>query len=64
MRTVKIIDDFDGYPSGKRRTFTAGQEVEVPNDFADLIVGKGLAKEIEPKADEPPEEKPAGRKRG
>jgi hypothetical protein len=52
MRTVKITESFEGYPSGakegsKRQVFTKGEEVEVPATFADLIVGKGHAREIE-----------------
>lgn len=57
MRTVKISEDFTGYPSGKKRDFTKGETVEVPADFADLIVEKGHAKEVAAS-----EEKPARRK--
>ncbi|HVI28855.1 hypothetical protein [Hansschlegelia sp.] len=47
MKTVRITESFTGYPAGKKRSFTAGEEVQVANDFAELIVGKGHAKEIE-----------------
>lgn len=53
MRSVHILEPFTGYPSGKKRDFDIGEEPEVPNDFADLIVGKGHAREIEPPAPEP-----------
>lgn len=45
MKTVDIIEPFTGYPSGNKRAFTAGETVEVPNDFADLIIEKGHARE-------------------
>ena len=47
MKTVRITESFTGYPAGKKRDFTAGEEVELANDFADIIVGKGHAREIE-----------------
>ena len=47
MKTVRITETFDGYPNGKdERRFTAGDEHEMSDAYADLIVGKGLAKEI------------------
>ncbi|GEP11129.1 hypothetical protein [Methylobacterium gnaphalii] len=50
MKTVRITETFDGYPNGKdERRFTKGDEPEVSDAFADLIIGKGLAKEIDPK---------------
>lgn len=45
MKTVEIIETFTGYPSGAKRSFAAGETVEVPNDFADLIIQKGHARE-------------------
>ena len=45
MKTVEIIKGFEGYPNDKRRHFAKGEEVELANDFADMIVGKGLARE-------------------
>lgn len=45
MKTVTILQDFVGYPGGKKRAFKAGETVEVPNDFADLIVEKKHARE-------------------
>lgn len=59
MKTVRITagaDDgyaegFDGYPNEKDvRHFAPGEEVELSNDYADLLVAKGLAKETGAKA--------------
>ncbi len=47
MKTVRITESFTGYPAGKKRSFRAGEEVELANDFADTIVGKGHGREIE-----------------
>ena len=47
MKTVRIMEGFHAYPNGKRRDFSVGDEPELANDFADLIVGKGLAVEPE-----------------
>jgi len=47
MKTIRITETFDGFPNGKDEVrFCKGEEPTVSNDFADLIVGKGLAKEI------------------
>lgn len=66
MKTVKILETFDGYPNGKRRTFVSGTEIEIAGDYADLIVAKGHAREIAPKIDDKPaavaEEKKDARK--
>jgi hypothetical protein len=48
MKTVRIEATFDGYPTGQRRTFTAGDTVELADDYADRVVGKGLAREVTP----------------
>lgn len=57
MKTVRITEDFDAYPNGKDiRRFTRGEEPELANDFADLLVAKGLAKE-------PPAAEPASKKK-
>lgn len=46
MKTVEIMAGFTGYPNGKdKRHFAKGESPELANDFADLIVGKGLARE-------------------
>ena len=45
MKTVTIKADFTGYPAGKKREFRVGEDVEVANDFADMLVDKGLARE-------------------
>ena len=47
MRTIRIREGFHAYPNSKRRDFAAGEELELANDFADLIVGKGLADEVD-----------------
>jgi hypothetical protein len=50
MKTVKITEPngFDAYPHGKKVHFVHGQEVDVADHFADLIIAKGHAKEVEP----------------
>lgn len=45
MKTVVIIEDFTGYPSGKKTAFVKGTEPSVPDTFADLIIAKGHARE-------------------
>lgn len=67
MRTVRITESFSGFPQGGKEgekpvLFTAGEEVEVSNTFADLIVGKGHAREVTPVTAEEPAEKPSSRR--
>lgn len=51
MKTVHITEPFAGYPNGKdKRDFTLGEEVELSNEYADLIVGKDLARELPAKS--------------
>ncbi|MDV2987007.1 UNVERIFIED_CONTAM: hypothetical protein Q9R58_22110 [Methylobacteriaceae bacterium AG10] len=46
MKTVEILRTFDGYPTGKdERRFTAGEQPELSNEYAALLIAKGLAKE-------------------
>ena len=46
MKTVEITQTFTGYPNEKdKRVFTEGEEAELSNDYADLVIGKGLARE-------------------
>ena len=46
MKTVEITAGFTGYPNGKdKRHFAKGETPELSDVFADLIVGKGLARE-------------------
>lgn len=45
MKTVLIMETFDGYPAGKKVSFVAGTEETVPAAFADLIIAKGHAHE-------------------
>lgn len=47
MKTVRIIETFDGFPNGKdERRFTKGEEPELSNEYADLLIKKGHAEEI------------------
>lgn len=51
MTKVRILAPFEGYPDGATRTvYAAGQELDVPADFGDLIVTKGHAERVAPKA--------------
>lgn len=50
MKTVAITAGFTGYPAGKKRHFAKGDEPELSNEFADLLVDKGLARELPAKA--------------
>lgn len=60
MKTIHITAAFTGYPNGKRRDFAEGEEPELANDYADLIIGKQLARDITPAAaTEPETHKPA-----
>lgn len=46
MKTVTILSDFSSYPNGKdERAFKTGEEPELSNEHADLLIAKGLAKE-------------------
>lgn len=58
MKSVEITVGFTGYPSGKKRHFAKGETPELANDYADLIVGKGLARE---KPDHSATPKPSGK---
>jgi hypothetical protein len=46
MKTIKILETFDGYPNGTRVTFTEGDEVEVAATYANLLIEKGHAREV------------------
>ncbi|KMO20383.1 hypothetical protein [Methylobacterium platani] len=51
MKTVKIIETFDAYPTGRAlKTYAKGDELEVSDEFGDLIIGKGHAREVAAKA--------------
>lgn len=54
MKTVEVIEPFTGYPDGKERSFRVGEEANLPDDFADLIVAKGHAREPEAAPASPP----------
>ena len=46
MKTVSITAGFTGYPNGKdKRHFVQGEEPELSDAYADLLVGKQLATE-------------------
>ncbi|MBA4219934.1 MAG: hypothetical protein C0458_04305 [Methylobacterium sp.] len=45
MKSIIILESFDGYPGGERRSFVAGAVEDLADDYADLIVGKGLGRE-------------------
>jgi hypothetical protein len=50
VKTIIILEDFTGYPQGAkqgslRQEFEKGQEIEVTDAFAELVIGKGHAKE-------------------
>ncbi|WP_232629162.1 hypothetical protein [Methylobacterium sp. Leaf118] len=46
MKTVQILSDFSSYPNGKdERVFKTGEEPELSNEHADLLIAKGLARE-------------------
>ena len=52
MKTVHITEPFTGYPNGKdKRDFAVGEEPELSNEYADLIVGKGLARGLTSRAE-------------
>ncbi|ACL59904.1 hypothetical protein [Methylobacterium nodulans] len=59
MKTVKILETFEGWPGKTPVRYVAGQEVAVSNEFADLIVGKGHAQEVTSARAAPESEKPA-----
>lgn len=45
---VRILQDFTGYPDGtdaSRRLFRTGETPDLPDGFAALITGKGLAED-------------------
>lgn len=45
MKTVTILSDFSSYPNGKdERAFRTGEEPELSNEHAELLIGKGLAR--------------------
>jgi hypothetical protein len=47
--SVEITKGFTGYPNGKnKRHFAKGESPELSNDYADLLVEKGLGREVPP----------------
>lgn len=62
MRTVHILEDFTGYPSGVKTSFAKGAEPSVPDAFADLIVAKGHARDkVSPPPAKPSSKAPANK---
>ncbi|WP_173087372.1 hypothetical protein [Devosia sp. 1635] len=55
MKTVAILAGFTGYPNGKKRHFAQGEEPEIADAYADMIVGKSLAREVPAKPSTKPE---------
>jgi hypothetical protein len=53
MKTVAILETFDGYPDGVKRHFVAGETPSLDANYADLLIGKGLAADIPPQAEAP-----------
>lgn len=49
MKTVEILEAFDGYPEERKVVFAKGETRSLPDDFAELIIRKGHAQET-PKA--------------
>jgi len=43
---VRITVDFSGYPEGTRVDYRAGSEVDLAEDYASLIIAKGLAEKV------------------
>ena len=47
MRYVRVMQTFEGYPSGAKRVlFTKGEEREVSNEYFEQQKEKGLFEEI------------------
>lgn len=51
MKQVIVLREFEGYPNGDDKAAVSfavtGKPVDVPDDFADMIVGKGLARAVD-----------------
>ena len=52
---IKILQEFEGYPDGTAKSLTVYKpgEVDVPGDYADLLIKKGLAEEVGPEPVKP-----------
>ncbi len=44
MKTVEIIESFEGYPEGRKVVFAIGETPSLPDEFADLIIEKRHAR--------------------
>lgn len=57
MRTLKFTDTFDAFPDGtdaSKTTFQAGETLPLEDDFAELLIAKGLAVDVLPPAVQKP----------
>lgn len=52
MKTVTILETFDGYPDGEKRRFVVDETPSLDDAYADLLIGKGLA--ADPSKSTPP----------
>ena len=63
MKTVTILENFASYPNGKtKRDFVTGEQADLSDSHADLLISKGHAREV-PAKDKPETtapDKPAG----
>lgn len=51
MKTLSFSGTFDAFPDGtdaSKTTFQAGESLPLEDDFADLLIAKGLAVEAVP----------------
>ncbi len=61
MKTVEITAGFTGYPNDKKRHFAKGDEPELADAYADMLIGKGLAREPKAAASATPKAAPAAK---
>ncbi len=52
-KTVEMLEAIEAYPKGERVFYPAGSKLDFEDDFADLLIAKGHAREVQVK------EKPA-----
>ena len=58
MKTLQFTDTFDAFPDGtdaSKTTFQAGDSLPLEDDFAELLIAKGLAVDALPPAVQKPE---------
>ncbi len=63
---IRVITEFWGYPTGKKRHFAAGEQPsDISAAYADMLLGKGLAVRTGPAAVEAPQpDEPAAPTKG